>query len=311
MTSKVDVSVILVSWNTRDLVVECLKSIPEALGDIYGDVWVVDNASTDATVETLRKDFPAVHLVINQRNVGFSAANNQAIVASSGRYVLLLNSDTVAAPVSIAHLVRFADEQPRAGVVGPMLLNPDGSFQSSFCDFPSFTNELLSATGIGRRLINPDYPGYDFAHAQTARRVGYVAGACMLVRREAIEQVGLMDESYFMYSEEVDWCYRMWKAGWEVWFTPEAKVIHHGGQSTRQWRHAMLRSLYRSKVHFFRKHYGEGSAFRLQMALFLVLQVKWLLARFVLGDIGPAIRWRDLNDREPRIAYQPALSQEN
>lgn len=298
MAATVDVSIILVSWNTCDLLIACLESLPAALGDVQGDVWVVDNASIDATVETIRTRFPDVNLIVNKQNVGFAAANNQAIVACSGRYVLLLNSDTIALPFSIAQLVRFADAHPQAGVTGPMLLNADGSFQSSFARFPSFANELLSVTGIGKRLIYRDYPGYGPAHAQAPRCVDYIAGACMLVRRDAISEVGLMDEHYFMYSEETDWCYRMRRAGWEIWFTPTAQVIHYGGQSTQKWKHAMIRSLYRSKVRFFRKHYGLWQSLALQMMFFVVLRVKWLAARHSRSDIGPAIRWSDLCAKE-------------
>jgi GT2 family glycosyltransferase len=259
---------------------------------------VVDNASSDDSVAALRARFPQAHVIVNEGNAGFAAANNQGIAASAGRHVLLLNSDTVARPGSIERLVRFADAQDTIGVVGPQLLNPDGSFQGSFAKLPSFKSELLSVTGIGARVLGPWHPNYGPRHSQAARRAGYVQGACMLVRRAALAQVGLMDEQYFMYSEETDWCLRMGRAGWEVWFTPDAQIVHYGGQSTRQRRTAMLRALYRSKLRFFRKHHGPLAAMILQTLFFLALRCKWLVealrARRAGGEAGAAISWRDL-----------------
>lgn len=293
-----DLSIILVSWNTRELLLACLESLPSALGNLNAAVWVVDNGSTDGSVEAVEARFPTTHVIENRQNVGFAAANNQAIVASSGRYVLLLNSDTIALPGSIVQLVRFADAHPRVGVVGALLLNPDRSFQGSFADFPSLLSELLSVTGLGPRLFGRWYPNYSLDSSQKARRVDYVQGACMLARRSAIEQAGPMDEQYFMYNEEIDWCLRMAHAGWETWYLPQARIIHYGGQSTRQVRHDMIRALYRSKVRFFRKHYGSAPATLLQLAFVAVLWAKWLVrtatARASTGAAGKRIGWHDL-----------------
>jgi N-acetylglucosaminyl-diphospho-decaprenol L-rhamnosyltransferase len=311
-TAPIDVSIVLVSWNTRALLLACLDSLPAAVGSLHADVWVVDNGSADGSVAAVRSWRPAepgtaglsVHIIENGLNAGFAAANNQAIVNSDGRYVLLLNSDTVALPGSIERLVRFADAHPGAGMVGAMLLNPDGSFQGSFADFPSLSSELLSASGLGRRLFGRWYPNYGPTQAQATRRVDYVQGACMLARRAAITQAGLLDEDYFMYNEELDWCLRMRRAGWETWYTPDARIVHYGGQSTRQVRHIMVQALYRSKVRFFRKHYGRLPAAALQASLVAVLRVKWatlaLLAAVQPGvRVGPPIRWRDLRSTTP------------
>jgi N-acetylglucosaminyl-diphospho-decaprenol L-rhamnosyltransferase len=242
----VDVSIILVSWNTRGLLLACIDSLPAAIGNLRADVWVVDNDSHDDSVAAVRSHHPHVRLIENLANVGFAAANNQAIRTSEGRYVLLLNSDTVARPGSIEVLVRFADDHPRAGAVGGQLLNPDGSFQASRSCFPSLWSETLNATGLGRRLYGPWYPGYGPHQSQQPRRAEVLPGACMLVRRAAIEQIGLMDDAYFMYSEETDWCLRLHRAGWELWYLPDARILHHGGQSTRQVRDPMIAALYRS-----------------------------------------------------------------
>ncbi len=297
MQAALDVSIILVSWNTRELLLGCLESLPAAVGTLRADVWVVDNGSADGSVMAVRERFPLVQLIENNGNPGFAAANNQAITASTGRYTLLLNSDTIAEPASIEQLVRFADRQPSAGIIGARLLNPDGSFQASFADFPSLRSELLSVTGIGPRLFGRWYPNYGPRRSQAARRVDWIQGACMLARRSAIERAGLMDEQYFMYNEETDWCMQMWRAGWEIWYLPEAQIVHYGGQSTRQVRHAMVQALYRSKVRFFRKHYGPAAAIALQIAFVAVLRIKWLIRTLSARErssAGPPIGWHDL-----------------
>jgi len=297
MDAAPDVSIILVSWNTRELLLGCLESLSAAVGTLRTDIWMVDNGSTDGSVAAVRERFPLVRLLENDGNPGFAAANNQAIAASAGRYTLLLNSDTIAEPASIERLVRFADGQPTAGIIGARLLNRDGSFQASFADFPSLRSELLSVTGIGPRLFGRWYPSYGPRRSQMARRVDWIQGACMLARRAAIEQAGPMDEQYFMYNEEIDWCMQMWRAGWEVWYLPEARIVHYGGQSTRQIRHAMVQALYRSKVRFFRKHYGPAAAFALQSVFVAVLRVKWLirtLAARERSSAGAPIGWHDL-----------------
>lgn len=293
-----DVSIVVVSWNTCALLLACLAALPAALGGLRAEVWVVDNGSTDGSVAAIRARHPQVRLIANACNVGFAAANNQAIAASAGRYVLLLNSDTVPEPLSIASLVWFADQHPTAGIVGALLLNPDGSFQAAFADFPSLRSELLSVTGIGPRLLGRWFPNYGPGQSQVARRVDYVQGACMLARREAVAQVGLLDEHYFMYSEEIDWCLRMRRAGWDTWYTPAARIVHYGGQSTRQAHHAMVQALYRSKVRFFQKFYGSAAATRLQLGFAAALSAKWAIrslppVRSRVGA-GPRIRWRDL-----------------
>jgi GT2 family glycosyltransferase len=312
-TAPIDVAIVLVSWNTRDLLLACLDSLPDAVGALRADVWVVDNHSADDSVAAVHAWLQAevalpVHIIENAHNAGFAAANNQAIAVSTGRYVLLLNSDTIARPASIERLVRFADEHPGVGLVGAMLLNPDGSYQGSFADFPSLWSELLSASGLGERLFGRWYPNYGPGQAQAARQVDYIQGACMLARRAAVEQVGLLDEAYFMYNEETDWCLRMRRAGWETWYAPGARIVHYGGQSTKQVRHAMVQALYRSKVRFFHKHYGPLPAALLRASFVTVLRAKWvtlaLLAavRRATGDrasVGPPIRWRDLQSQAP------------
>ncbi len=286
-----DISVVIVSWNTRTLTTACLASLPAGAGGVTWDAWVVDNASSDDSVAAIRAGFPAVQVIANPANVGFAAANNQGIRASTGRYVLLLNSDTVAAPGALEAMVAFADTHPRAGVVGPRLENPDGSFQTGPTPFPSLWTELLSVTGIGRRVTYRGYPSRRETVSLAAQPTDYVVGACMLARRDAIDQVGVLDEGYFMYSEEPDWCWRMRQAGWETWFTPAAVVTHFGGQSTRQVREAMLVALYRSKVRFFRRHRGQASAAALT-AIFVTVSAIRRVVRAVLRLEPPGLALR-------------------
>lgn len=290
-----DLAIILVSWNTRTMLLACLAALPAAVGDLEYEIWVVDNGSHDGSVEAVAHHFPAVHIIANPENHGFAAANNQALRVSSGRYALLLNSDTIAYPGSIERLVDFADSQPRAGLVGGLLLNPDGSFQYSFATFPSLSSELLSASGLGERLIFRGFPSYPPQRSQQVRQVQVIPGACMLARRSAVQQVGLMDEDYFMYSEEPDWCLRMQRAGWQIWYLPAARIMHYGGQSTRQVKVAMVEALYRSKVRFFRKHYHRTYALFFCLSLWKILRLRWFVRSTILRQpLGPPMTWRKL-----------------
>jgi GT2 family glycosyltransferase len=299
MDQALDVSVIVVSWNTRDLVLKCLASLPAAFGASRGDVWVVDNDSSDDTVAAVRAQYPAVNVIVNDTNAGYSVATNRGVRASTGRYLFLLNSDTVVPPGAIEQLVEAADAH-HAAMVGPMLLHTDGSFQGSILDAPSLLNEFLAVTGIGKRLLFADYPAHGPRRSQRRQRVAGVAGAAMLVRRTELERIGLLDESYFLYSEETDLCLRLNRAGAESWYVPEVRITHHRGQSTRQVRFAMLQMLYRSKVRFFRKHYGPLRALALRVICFVVLRVRWWVAWLRTrgnpeAQLDPPIRWRDLD----------------
>lgn len=241
-----DVSIIVVNWNTRTLLAGCLGSIAQSNDDLDVEVFVVDNGSTDGSREMVRQEFPDVNLITSTENLGFARANNRAIRVSHGRYALLLNSDTVVQPGALQAMVHFADQHPEAGVIGCRLLNADGSLQPSWAQFPTLWSELIGRNFRKRRPVIEDL----------AYRVDWVGGACLLARRKAIEMVGLLDEDFFMYSEEADWCFRMAKRGWAVYYFSGAEVIHFGGGSSRRAGDEMLVQLYRSKLLFFRKHYG-------------------------------------------------------
>lgn len=264
-----DLSVIIVSWNTRQITRECLESVARQHSEASVEVWVVDNASSDGSAAMVRDTFPHVHLIENRENVGFATANNQAIAASSGRYVLLLNSDTVVHPGAFDALVRFLDEHPEAGAAGPHTLNPDGSLQISCYPSPTLARELWFLLHLDR--LYP-YGAYPMARWNTRqpRPVDAVLGACLIVRRSVLEQVGVLDPAYFMYSEEIDLCYRIRRAGWRIYWAPQASIVHYGGQSTRQVAASMFMQLYRSKVLFFRKNRGRWAAAGYKLVLLAV-----------------------------------------
>lgn len=276
-----DLSVIIVNWNTKDLLSDCLHSVYKTASDLVIEVLVVDNDSTDGSVEMVRCDFPQVRLIENEENVGFARANNQALSVSQGRYALLLNSDAMVRPGSIRTLLSLADSEPRAGIVGAQLLNPDESFQASHTPFPTQGQEFLMLTGLGRLLRGRWYPSRGPDEDKGPQMVDYVEGACMLVRRRAFEEVGGLDEGYFMYAEEVDWCYAMRKNNWQVWYHPAAKVIHLGGGSSRNRRPEREADLYRSRVQFFRRHYGDRAAWVLKVQVYGTTAVKIVVNRLL------------------------------
>ena len=214
----------------------------------------------------VRARFPWVRLMENQENVGFAAANNQAIRASRGRHVVLLNSDTEVQPGAMGALGDFMEAHPQAGAAGARLLNADGSLQHSCHPMPTPGREFWRLL-----FLEPVWPRATYPMARwdltEPRRVEAIKGACLLLRREALDQVGLLDEGYFMYSEEVDLCYRLSREGWELWWVPGAVVTHFEGQSTRQAAERMFVQLYRSKVRFFRKFGGERQADRFKRYL--------------------------------------------
>lgn len=254
-----DVSIIVVNWNTKGLLRDCLTSVYERAGAVDYEIIVVDNASTDGSAEMVKSDFRRVILIENPENRGFATANNQGMAVAKGRYVLLLNSDTVVLDNAIANTVCFADTHPQAGVIGCRVLNPDGTVQPTCFMFPSMLNMLLSSTYLYKLFPKSRFFGREHMtwwDRSDVREVDVVTGCFMLVRQEAIEQAGIMDERFFMYGEETDWCYRFRKNGWKVLFAPVGQIIHFGGQSTSQKPVAMVVQLWLSILRFVGKHYS-------------------------------------------------------
>lgn len=251
-----DLSIIVVSWNTRDLLAQCLDAIFAYPPRCEIEVWVVDNGSKDGSAEMVRKQFPQVRLIENPENAGFARANNQAIQKSDGKYVLLVNSDATVKPNALSSMVSFLDQHHDGGIAGGKLEGSEGAFQSSFNDFPSLFSQFLILSGMAQRFFGPYFPSHGPKDSQQAREVDWVGGAFLIARREAIDEAGLLDEDYFMYGEEMDWCYRMWRNGWKVYFVPDACAIHLGGQSSKAAGFEKLLWLTRSHLLFVRKYRG-------------------------------------------------------
>ncbi len=254
-----DVSIVIANWNTKELLRDCLTSVYEHAGDLSCEVIVIDNGSVDGSIEIVQSEFPQVRLIRNAKNHGFARANNQGINVARGRYILLLNSDTLLLDNALETVVEYADRQPDAAVVGCRVLNPDMTLQPTCFMFPSMINMLLSLSYLYKVFERSRLFGRErmtWWHRDDERPVDVVTGCFMLVRRLAIEQVGMLDDHFFMYAEETDWCYRFKQAGWKVLFTPSAEIIHYGGQSSRIVRPEMLIELRLSILKFIRKHRG-------------------------------------------------------
>lgn len=254
-----DVSVIIVNWNTRDILRDCLKSVCEQRKDILFEVVVIDNASSDGSVEMVKSEFCQVVLIENKQNRGFAAGVNQGIAVTKGRYALVLNSDTIVCDNAIEKTMRYADKHPEAAVVGCQVLNNFNTIQMTCFRFPSVLNLVLYAFALNKIFKKNHFLGREWMlwwHRDSEREVEVVSGSFMLVRRNAIDDVGLMDEDYFLYYEETDWCYRFARAGWKKLFWPGAKIIHcHGGRnSSKQESLKMAVQMQKSCLIFFKKH---------------------------------------------------------
>ncbi len=253
-------SIVIVNWNTRDLVLRCVRSIYANEPTVSFEIIIVDNGSSDDSVPQLNAQFPDARIIFNYKNLGFSKAINQGIFHSKGEYILLLNSDTIILPNSIDLLFKTVEENSDCGIVGGKLLNPDHSFQSSYNDFPTLSSELISLFGLNKIFFSPFYPSYPPHKSNADRKCDWVGGAFLMARKKAIDEVGYMDEDYFMYAEEVDWCYRMKRKEWDVIYCSDAEIIHLGGGSAQQKSSKQLIYLYHSKSLFLMKHQSPNSA---------------------------------------------------
>lgn len=326
-----DVSFIIVSWNVCDLLRRCLLSIEQqtesggtnnvtpptetlrfasrgefaqtdpnasqsAVNGLTAEIWVVDNASSDGTVEMLRTEFPTVRLIANSENVGFTRANNQALEQAQGRYSFLLNPDTELRPGALAALVEYMTAHPRTGMIGPQLFYGDGSLQSSRRRFPTLATAFLESTRLQqwfpRNRVLTRYYMLDTPDDLT-QEVDWINGSAMFVRREVYATLGGFDERFFMYSEELDWCYRAKQAGWQIVYLPPAQIVHHEGKSSEQV--VARRDIYfhSSKIRFFRKYRGPWVAGILRAFLLLMFALQ-------LGEEG--LKWLAGHKRAMRAA---------
>jgi GT2 family glycosyltransferase len=266
-----DVSIIIVNWNGQDLLRTCLDAVIATTRQVTYEIIVVDNHSTDGSPAMVKRDYPAVRLVENTDNAGFPRGNNQGIAISQGRYVLLLNSDAFVKANTIDYMVQFMDTHPDAGMSACRLRYGDGTLQPSCMAFPTLETEFYIASNLNNFFPkSPVFGKYMMTHwdYNDTREVDAILGAFMLVRASAIQTVGGMDEGYFMYSEEVDWCYQFKQHGWKIYFVPDVECTHLWGGSSKdktdKVRIPLHIQLYRSRVRFFRKNYSRVSAIGLK-----------------------------------------------
>jgi N-acetylglucosaminyl-diphospho-decaprenol L-rhamnosyltransferase len=252
-----DVSILIVNWNGGAVLENCLRSLPAALGPLSAEIWVIDNASSDGSAARVRQQFPNVQIQVNTVNSGFAVANNQAARQAQGRYFLLLNPDTRLPPLSILALWRLAEDDPTVGVLGPRLNNADGSFQRScWRGYPGLSMALSDALYLWKIPQLPLARQTEFMPDRLSKpiEVDHLLGACLFVRRETWEQVGGLDERFFIFLEETDWCYRAKQAGWRVVYNPTVTITHLGQHSVSQDPKRNLPEFYRSYCQFYRKH---------------------------------------------------------
>ncbi len=290
-----DLSIIIVSWNVRDLLRNCLHSIEQGQGSLNLEVVVVDSHSHDDSPLMVAQEFPWVRLIACHENVGFPRGNNIGMEVARGRAVMLLNPDTVVMSDALPTMMDYLDAHPEVGVIGPQLRYGDGSIQSSRRRFPHLITGFFEATwlqGHAPASILRDYYAQDIADDEIAP-VDWVMGACMLVRRKVIDRAGMMDVGYFMYSEELDWCKRIKAAGYEVVYLPTALIIHYEGQSSAQAGAKKHIYFHRAKLRYYRKYHGAAAAAILRY--FLLLQYAWQMGlEAIKGILGHKreLRWQ-------------------
>jgi N-acetylglucosaminyl-diphospho-decaprenol L-rhamnosyltransferase len=299
-----DVAVVIVSWNVRDYLADCLRSVNADLqrSRLRGEVWVVDNASTDGTQELLRDLFPNTNLIANSDNPGFGAANNQGMWAAASangqapRYFLLLNPDTLVRPQAIGRLVQCLDEHPEGGLAGARLVYADGRFQHSAFRFPGLTQLVFDLYPVPARLyesrLNGRYRRSYFQPGGQPFPVDHPLGAAMLIRGSIAEATGGFDPNYHMYCEEIDWSWRIRKAGWTAYAVPQAEIVHFGGSSTRQAPARSVLNLWQSRATLYKRHHG---------------RMKLLLACWIAQQ-GLKRKARRANSRDLQEAYSASAA---
>ncbi|MCG8432308.1 MAG: glycosyltransferase [Candidatus Omnitrophica bacterium] len=312
----VDVSVLIVNYNACRLVVECIRSIYRWRLSCSFEVIVVDNNSSDDSVERIRAEFPRVRLEVNRENIGFARANNQAFSVSRGSYCLLLNPDAQVFRGSVDALFGFMESNPAVGVCGPQLLRSDHSVQRSFSRFPSRRRELMESIFLGRATLGSksvSFLGLRNSGITESRSVEWITGACLMLRRKMCDQIGMFDPRFFLYYEEVDLCYRARRHGWDIVVYPEAKVLHHGGRSTRLRLEMSLIEAYKSRYYFFKKHFPPQAVMQISSLIRMGVRNRLFVWRMLVlcgfrpKEAGVRIRaYRNILNiqREPVVALE-------
>lgn len=267
-----DVSVIIVSWNAKQHLLRCLESLTDTAGVFSQEIIVVDNASSDGSPEAVTRQFPQVALMRSSENIGFARANNIGIRQSTGRYICLVNSDIILMDGCIEALTEFMDERHAVGIAGPRILNPDRTLQPQCQHFPSIWNHLCQTLGFNKLFPKSAFFSEPFmkywAH-DVERKVDVLSGCFLMVRREAIDQVGLLDEDFFFCGEDIDWCKRFHEAGWNVVFYPGAEAIHVGGASSANAPIKFFLDMQEADVLYWKKHHGRATAWVYRMIVLL------------------------------------------
>jgi hypothetical protein len=282
----IDLSICIVTRNAKALLQDCLNSIYENTNDISFEIIVVDNNSQDSTVKMLRQEFPKVQLIVNDHNAGFSVPCNQALKISRGRYVLLLNNDTIVLPKVLVHLIGFMDTHPEAGIAGPKVLNRDGTMQKQcrrsfappwdlFCYFFGLSTLFPRSRLFARYLVT--YEDENACHT-----VDSVSGSCMLIRREVMNKIGLLDERFFAYQEDTDYCFRANKAGWKIYYCPNAQIIHYGGHGgSRVNPYRAIFEWHKSYWLYYRKNLASRYFFLFNWIYYVAMVLKLTTALFM------------------------------
>jgi GT2 family glycosyltransferase len=315
------VEIIIVNWNTRQLLEICLTSVfeqtpPELPATYQLQVTVVDNASSDDSVQMVEQKFPQVCLIRNPQNSGFAAGNNLVLRQSRLSHLVLLNSDTIVLKGWLRPLLDFMEQDERVGICGPRLLNADYTLQTSCRDFSRPWRDFLNKLELYRwpslyAKILPNQAA-QFKHDQT-KAVDWLVGACLLVRGSAYAQVGLMDEGYFFYAEEMDWCYRFKQAGWQIWFVPQPKVIHLGGQSSKSVPYNRIVWQHQGQIRFYRKFYTKLAFAGLVAGDLTTNLLRILVLVMLLGPSKPEKRehrWKLLKTYW-KVLWLPLRNQKN
>lgn len=283
----IDVSVLILNYNTCRLTTDCIRSVYESETEFSYEIILIDNHSSDGSVESIGREFPEVLLIANKENVGFARGNNQGMKAASGRYVLLLNSDTVVCKDTLQTMVTFMDSRSDLGAAGCKVILPDGSLDKA-CKrgFPTPSASFYYAFGFSKLFPdNPRFNGYQlgYLNPDDAYPVDCLVGAFMLVRQETIRQVGGLDEQFFMYGEDLDWCYRIKAAGWGVYYYPETYIIHLKGGSARRRPFKIVYEFHRAMILFHRKHYSKQYNPLINGAVYAGVGVKFALSLVTNG----------------------------
>lgn len=281
----IDVSIIIVNYNTKELTLQCIHSIFASKSQYTYEIILIDNASTDKTVDAVQSLFPQVFCIENSENVGFSKANNQGIRIAKGRYILLLNSDTIVQEDTLETMIQFMDKHEKVGASGCKVVLPDGSLDKA-CrrGFPTPSASFYYFSGLAKKYPHSaKFNQYHLGHLDEDDDypVDCLVGAFMLVRRETIDQVGLLDEDFFMYGEDIDWCYRIKEAGWINYYYPKTKIIHYKGASSRKKPYKIIYEFHRAMYLFHRKHFSRKYPVFTNFVVYLGITTK-LLISFIL-----------------------------